>query len=186
MLGLEKPETGKPDLSYLRSDDSFRSDCERYKEGIENEQFHEGWLRDAWTAHERRRRGDFKEFLAGKLERDWGASVPEVGHGKSPEGDSTSAAQAGSKEDSSPMGPPKGPAKRAASQESSPVGNRSVEMKSVGERSRETSGSHSIVSSVGERKFTRLELGLKDHEEEAGEAQEDGDQGVQDEIVAAG
>lgn len=84
------------------------------------------------------------------------------------------------------MGPPKGPAKRAASQESSPVGNRSVEMKSVGERSRETSGSHSIVSSVGERKFTRLELGLKDHEEEAGEAQEDGDQGVQDEIVAAG
>jgi hypothetical protein len=196
MLGLDKPEgeTDKPDLNYLRSDDSFRSDCERYKEGIENEQFHEGWLRDAWTAHERRRRGDFKEFLAGKLERDWGASVPEVeeevdgeeeeeGRG---EEEATSAARGGSKEGSSPMGPPQGPVKRLVSQESSPTGNRSVEMKSVGERSRETSGSHSIVSSVGERKFTRLELGLQDHDEEAGEANEDDDQEVQDEIVAAG
>jgi len=34
------------------------------------------WLRDAWRAHERRKAGDFDDFLISKFEEDWGP-LPE-------------------------------------------------------------------------------------------------------------
>jgi hypothetical protein len=169
MLGLPLPEDGdgkgeekleRPDLSYLLNRDEFRTDCRRYQEAIEAEQFDEGWLKEAWIAHERRRRGDFKAFLDGKLERDWGVKVPE-------------------QEEEQWKG----------EEEESPNSMQSVEMKipSNEERRRETSGSHSTVSTVGERKFTRLKLGLRDGEGVTGGVDDGtgGEEGLTDEIVAA-
>lgn len=69
------PERTRPNLDYLRSDDSFRFDCSRYTENIEQGCHDPEWLAESWTAHERRKRGDFKEYLAQKLERDWEVEV---------------------------------------------------------------------------------------------------------------
>ncbi|KAH8909004.1 hypothetical protein BR93DRAFT_977096 [Coniochaeta sp. PMI_546] len=67
----------RPNLDYLRSDDSFRFDCARYGENIEEGRHDPDWLAESWTAHERRKRGEFREYLAGKLERDWDVRVPD-------------------------------------------------------------------------------------------------------------
>jgi hypothetical protein len=74
--GKSLPARGRPNLDYLRSDDSFRFDCARYTENIEAGCHDEAWLVEAWTAHERRKRGDFKQYLARKLERDWDVVLP--------------------------------------------------------------------------------------------------------------
>lgn len=139
--GEAKERLPRPDLSYLLNRDEFRTDCRRYQEAIEAEQFDEGWLKEAWIAHERRRRGDFRLFLEGKLERDWGVRGPEEGEDGGEDGE----------------------------EEGRDVSPKSVEMKSVSgeKRSRETSGSHSTVSTVGERRFTGLKLGLKDEQDGA-------------------
>lgn len=192
MLGLPLPEDGgetdgkakeklpRPDLSYLLNRDEFRTDCRRYQEAIEAEQFDEEWLKEAWIAHERRRRGDFREFLDGKLERDWGVRVPEE------QGKIEDAVQGGEEDDAGEDG--------AEAQEEgehvSPRSVKSVEMKSVSDReiSPNTSGSRSTVSTVGERKFTELKLGLKDGEEEVADGVGDGaedEEEALDEIVAA-
>lgn len=68
---------GRPDLDYLRSDDSFRFDCARYSENVGDGRHDEGWLAESWVAHERRKRGDFREYLAAKLERDWDVKLPQ-------------------------------------------------------------------------------------------------------------
>lgn len=67
----------RPDLDYLRSDDSFRFDCARYSENVGDGRHDEGWLAESWVAHERRKRGDFREYLAAKLERDWDVKLPQ-------------------------------------------------------------------------------------------------------------
>lgn len=69
-------QPSRPNLDYLRSDDSFRFDCARYTENIEQGCHDPGWLAESWTAHERRKRGDFREYLAQKLVRDWDVEVP--------------------------------------------------------------------------------------------------------------
>lgn len=101
-------------MNALASDDSFRYDCARYTEAIENEQFSDEWLTEAWMAHERRKRGEFDEFLRGKLERDWGAVVPPTKrelqlNGELPEGRSSSASaggETGNQDDMDDLAPP--------------------------------------------------------------------------------
>ncbi|KAB5575611.1 Asx homology domain-containing protein [Coniochaeta sp. 2T2.1] len=66
----------RPNLTYLRSDDSFRSDCARYTENIQEGRHDPDWLAESWVAHERRKRGDFREYLRQKVERDWEVKVP--------------------------------------------------------------------------------------------------------------
>ncbi len=60
----------------LRNDDNFRYDCARYCENIELGRHDEEWLSQAWTAHEKHKRGDFDEFLRDQFEENWGIKLP--------------------------------------------------------------------------------------------------------------
>lgn len=124
------------DLDYLRSDDSFRHDCARYTESVENEQFDVDWLREAWIAHEKRKRGDFREYLVEKMERDWEVRIPrggEEGGGEVVLGEAGEKGRAEGKE-------VEGGTSRASSG-------------TLGENA-------SVASSVGENRFTELRLEL--------------------------
>jgi hypothetical protein len=108
----------RPNLDYLRSDDSFRFDCARYSENIEEGRHDPDWLAESWIAHERRKRGDFREYLAGKLEQDWDVQLPD---GEASEG--------------------------GCDEEKEVVGDG------------EAADGSPVASSVGENRFTELELG---------------------------
>lgn len=69
--------SARPDILSLRNDDTFRYDCAAYTENIAEGRFDPGWLECAWSAHERRKIGDFDEYLAEKFEEDWGVELPE-------------------------------------------------------------------------------------------------------------
>jgi hypothetical protein len=66
----------RPDLASLMNDDSFRYDCAAYTENIAQGRHDPEWLASAWSAHERRKAGDFDEFLVERLEEDWGVEIP--------------------------------------------------------------------------------------------------------------
>lgn len=70
-------ETARPDLSALMNDDTFRHDCATYTEHVVQGRFDPEWLACAWTAHERRKIGDFDEHLNNKFEEDWQVDLPE-------------------------------------------------------------------------------------------------------------
>lgn len=72
-----KTEAAEPNIASLMNDDNFRHDCARYVENIESGKHDPEWLEQAWTAHERRRAGDFDDYLAQKFEDDWDVEVPE-------------------------------------------------------------------------------------------------------------
>jgi hypothetical protein len=59
------------------NDDSFRSDCAEYTENISQGKHDSEWLSSAWVAHERRKLGDFDEYLLNKFEEDWGVELPQ-------------------------------------------------------------------------------------------------------------
>jgi hypothetical protein len=61
----------------LRNDDNFRHDCARYCENIELGQHDEDWLSQAWTAHEKHKRGDYDEFLRQQFEEEWDVKLTE-------------------------------------------------------------------------------------------------------------
>ncbi|AEO62838.1 uncharacterized protein THITE_2107538 [Thermothielavioides terrestris NRRL 8126] len=87
----------RPNTASLRNDDNFRHDCAAYCENIKLGRHDEEWLRQAWTAHEKHKRGDHDAFLRMKFETDWNVELPqdnEPGHGESvhsPEGDPTNS-----------------------------------------------------------------------------------------------
>ncbi|KAK4127674.1 hypothetical protein N657DRAFT_536414, partial [Parathielavia appendiculata] len=66
----------RPDTVSLRNDDNFRHDCARYCENIELGRHDEEWLRQAWTAHEKQKRGGFDEFLREQFEEEWEVELP--------------------------------------------------------------------------------------------------------------
>ncbi|KAK4156479.1 Asx homology domain-containing protein [Chaetomidium leptoderma] len=66
----------RPNLVSLRNDDNFRNDCARYSENIELGRHDDEWLSQAWTAHEKHKRGDFNEFLRDTFEEDWETELP--------------------------------------------------------------------------------------------------------------
>lgn len=72
-----KTEAAEPNIASLMNDDNFRHDCARYVENIESGKHDPEWLEQAWAAHERRRAGDFDDYLAQKFEDDWDVEVPE-------------------------------------------------------------------------------------------------------------
>lgn len=59
------------------NDDSFRYDCAAYTDNIAQGRHDPEWLASAWSAHERRRAGDFDTYLVDRLEEDWGVEIPE-------------------------------------------------------------------------------------------------------------
>ncbi|UKZ93763.1 uncharacterized protein TrAFT101_008670 [Trichoderma asperellum] len=67
----------RPNFASLMNDDSFRYDCAAYTDNIAQGRHDPEWLASAWSAHERRRAGDFDKYLIDKLEEDWGVEIPE-------------------------------------------------------------------------------------------------------------
>ena len=69
--------SARPNTASLRNDDNFRHDCARYCENIELGRHDEEWLSQAWTAHEKHKRGDFDTFLRDQFEEDWDTKLPD-------------------------------------------------------------------------------------------------------------
>ncbi|CAH0058918.1 unnamed protein product [Clonostachys solani] len=70
-------ENARPNLMSLMNDDTFRHDCATYTENIALGRFDPEWLASAWSAHERRKLGDFDEHLADKFEAEWQVQLPQ-------------------------------------------------------------------------------------------------------------
>ncbi|QYS94758.1 ASXH domain-containing protein [Trichoderma simmonsii] len=70
-------EDARPNFASLMNDDSFRYDCAAYTENIAEGRHDPEWLAEAWSAHERRKAGDFDKYLMDKLEEEWGVEIPE-------------------------------------------------------------------------------------------------------------
>lgn len=66
----------QPNMESLMNDDSFRYDCAAYTESLAQGRHDPDWLAQAWAAHERRKAGDFDEFLRSKFENDWDVKIP--------------------------------------------------------------------------------------------------------------
>ncbi|KAM0561921.1 hypothetical protein ACHAPJ_003092 [Fusarium lateritium] len=69
-------EDACPDFASLMNDDSFRYDCAAYTENIAQGRHDPEWLAQAWAAHERRRIGDFDEYLNNKFKDEWDVELP--------------------------------------------------------------------------------------------------------------
>ncbi|RGP66855.1 hypothetical protein FLONG3_8727 [Fusarium longipes] len=69
-------EDACPDFASLMNDDSFRYDCAAYVENIAQGRHDPEWLAQAWAAHERRKMGDFDEYLDSKFKNDWDVDLP--------------------------------------------------------------------------------------------------------------
>lgn len=68
----------RPDFISLKNDDSFRYDCANYTENIKQGRHDPEWLASAWSAHERRKMGDFDDFLEKKFNDQWEVEIPEA------------------------------------------------------------------------------------------------------------
>ncbi|KAF7548732.1 hypothetical protein G7046_g8573 [Stylonectria norvegica] len=70
-------QDARPDFVSLMNDDSFRHDCAAYTENIAQGRHDPDWLAEAWAAHERRKAGDFDDFLETRFKEEWGQELPE-------------------------------------------------------------------------------------------------------------
>ncbi|KAM0246470.1 hypothetical protein ACHAQJ_010215 [Trichoderma viride] len=70
-------EDARPNFASLMNDDSFRYDCAAYTDNIAQGRHDPEWLASAWSAHERRKAGDFDKYLIDKLEEEWGVEIPD-------------------------------------------------------------------------------------------------------------
>lgn len=61
----------------LMNDDNFRKDCANYTENIAQGRHDPEWLASAWAAHERRKVGDFDQYLLDVFENDWEVELPD-------------------------------------------------------------------------------------------------------------
>lgn len=66
----------RPNFASLMNDDSFRYDCAEYTENLSQGRHEPDWLSSAWAAHERRKLGDFDDYLLNKFEEDWAVELP--------------------------------------------------------------------------------------------------------------
>ncbi|KAH6955221.1 hypothetical protein HG530_009106 [Fusarium avenaceum] len=69
-------EDARPDFASLMNDDTFRYDCAAYTENIVQGRHDPEWLEQAWAAHERRKMGDFDEYLDDKFKDEWEVELP--------------------------------------------------------------------------------------------------------------
>lgn len=129
----------RPNPVSLRNDDNFRNDCARYSENIELGRHDDEWLSQAWTAHEKHKRGDFNDFLRDTFEEDWETELPGANRAEDAESDDGSALGAPESAESS----------RLVTQETSPPTRTSVRA-SVSPRSTAGVGSpQGLLSAVG-------------------------------------
>ncbi|KAM0343679.1 hypothetical protein ACHAPU_008270 [Fusarium lateritium] len=69
-------EDACPDFASLMNDDTFRHDCAAYTENISQGRHDPEWLEQAWAAHERRKMGDFDEYLDNRFKDEWDVELP--------------------------------------------------------------------------------------------------------------
>ncbi|KAF4957746.1 hypothetical protein FSARC_11207 [Fusarium sarcochroum] len=69
-------EDACPDFASLMNDDSFRYDCAAYTGNIAQGRHDPEWLAQAWAAHERRKIGDFDDYLDNKFKDEWDVELP--------------------------------------------------------------------------------------------------------------
>ncbi|KAK3308632.1 ASXH domain-containing protein [Chaetomium strumarium] len=86
ILDVGTPDA-RPNLVSLRNDDNFRHDCARYRENLESGWHDEEWLRQAWVAHEKMKRGDYDQFLREQFEADWETELPKESKPEGPKSD---------------------------------------------------------------------------------------------------
>ncbi|KAI5461517.1 ASX homology domain-containing protein, partial [Mariannaea sp. PMI_226] len=70
-------QDARPDFASLRNDDGFRYDCAAYTEGLAQGKHDPEWLASAWGAHERRKIGEFDEYLETKFKEEWDIDIPD-------------------------------------------------------------------------------------------------------------
>ena len=70
-------EDARLNFGTLMNDDNFRKDCANYTENIAQGRHDPEWLACAWAAHQRRKVGDFDQYLVDEFERDWEVQLPD-------------------------------------------------------------------------------------------------------------
>ncbi|KAL0943852.1 proline-rich early nodulin [Colletotrichum truncatum] len=73
----EGTDDARPDFDALRNDNNFRHDCATYTDNIALGKHDPEWLEEAWAARDRRRAGDFDDYLVQKFEEEWSCELPE-------------------------------------------------------------------------------------------------------------
>ncbi|OAA41716.1 hypothetical protein NOR_05224 [Metarhizium rileyi] len=71
-------DDARPNFETLMNDDSFRYDCAAYVDHLARGRHDPVWLEDAWRAHDRRKAGEFEEWLGDKFVEDWGVEIPDA------------------------------------------------------------------------------------------------------------
>jgi len=77
--GTKQP---RPNVESLRNNDTFRFDSARYCESIAAGKHDPDWLQCAWTAHEKRNRGDFDSYRVKEFEKSWSTRISPEYHPK--------------------------------------------------------------------------------------------------------
>lgn len=70
-------DEAKPDIARLKNDDTFRYDCASFTENLALGRFEPDWLESAWAAHQRKKMGDYDEFVWRRFEEVWETVLPE-------------------------------------------------------------------------------------------------------------
>ncbi|KID94190.1 hypothetical protein MAJ_09866, partial [Metarhizium majus ARSEF 297] len=70
-------DDARPNFETLMNDDSFRYDCAAYVDNLAMGRHDAVWLEDAWSAHNRRKAGEFDEWLRDKFVEDWAVEPPD-------------------------------------------------------------------------------------------------------------
>jgi hypothetical protein len=70
-------ENARPHIAAMMNDDTFRGDCASYTENIKQGRHEHDWLVSAYNAHQKRKLGDYDEFLLQKFYEDWEVDLPE-------------------------------------------------------------------------------------------------------------
>ncbi|KAL0779661.1 hypothetical protein CaCOL14_004145 [Colletotrichum acutatum] len=70
-------DEARPDFDALRNNNNFRHDCATYADNISQGRHDPEWLEQAWGARERRRAGDFDDYVTQKFEDEWSCKLPE-------------------------------------------------------------------------------------------------------------
>ncbi|KAK8932304.1 hypothetical protein VCV18_000838 [Metarhizium anisopliae] len=78
-------DDARPNFETLMNDDSFRYDCAAYVDNLAMGRHDAVWLEDAWSAHNRRKAGEFDEWLRDKFVEDWAVEPPDDSKKAKPE-----------------------------------------------------------------------------------------------------
>ncbi|QLI63699.1 uncharacterized protein G6M90_00g020790 [Metarhizium brunneum] len=78
-------DDARPNFETLMNDDSFRYDCAAYVDNLAMGRHDAVWLEDAWSAHDRRKAGEFDEWLRDKFVEDWAVEPPDDSKKAKPE-----------------------------------------------------------------------------------------------------